>query len=288
MHFYPIGTWGQSPKCLLWSIVIFKPVFHKPQDYQIYVRVVIIKRISPNSHQPIYYQLKQIIIEAIQSGEYKANDKLPTEKELCEMYGISKAPVRQALQELEDENFIYKIRGKGSYVLSGYIKAKATKLRSFSEEIIDLGHKPGAKLLDNKIVNADSEIAENLKINEDDEVLMVVRLRYIDEEIYSLIYSFFPIKNIPNLDKVDFSAVSIMEEVEKKLGIEMTFATVVLEATATMAEHAEILERKTGSPLLLMNRVTYCRMNQSEIPFEFVKVYFVPEKYKFEIQLTNK
>ncbi len=70
--------------------------------------------ISLTSHQPIYYQLKQIIIEAIQSGEYKANDRLPTEKELCETYGISKAPVRQALQELEDENYIYKIHGKGS------------------------------------------------------------------------------------------------------------------------------------------------------------------------------
>lgn len=243
--------------------------------------------ISFTSHQPIYYQLKQIIIEAIQSGEYKANDRLPTEKELCETYGISKAPVRQALQELEDENYIYKIRGKGSFVLSGYIKFTATKLRSFSDEIRAVGHVPGAKLIEQKTVRADEETAKNLNIEEGEEVLMVVRLRLIDDEIYSLNYSFFN-KKVAEIERVDFSAVSITEEIEKRLGLEMTFANVVLEATATMPEISDILERKTGSPLLLMKRVTYCRINQADVPFEFVRAYFVPDKYKFEIQLVNK
>lgn len=244
--------------------------------------------ISLTSHQPIYFQLKQIIIDAIQSGEYKANDKLPTEKELCETYGISKAPVRQALQELEDENYIYKIHGKGSFVLSGYIKATATKLRSFSDEIRALGHDPGAKLIEQKIILSDGEIAKNLNISEGEQVLMVVRLRFIDDEIYSLNYSFFPYRTIPEIEQVDFNATSIMTEFERKLGLEMTFATIVLEATATTGESSDILERKVGSPLLLMKRVTYCRMNQSDVAFEYVRAYFVPDKYKFEIQLVNK
>ncbi len=243
--------------------------------------------ISLTSHQPIYYQLKQIIIEAIQSGEYKANDRLPTEKELCEKYGISKAPVRQAMRELEEENFIYKIHGKGSFVLSGYIKSTATKLRSFSDEIRSLGHEPGARLIEQKTILADAEIAKNLNIAEGDEVLMAVRLRLIDDEIYSLNYSFFSNKT-PDIGQVDFGATSIVTEIENKLGLVMTFANVVLEATATTAEISKVLERKTGSPLLLMKRTTFTRMNQIDVPFEFARVYFVPDKYKFEIQLVNK
>lgn len=243
--------------------------------------------ISMTSHQPIYYQLKQIIIEAIQSGEYKANDKLPTEKELCDKYGISKAPVRQALRELEDENFIYKIHGKGSFILSGYIKSTATKLRSFTEEIRSLGHEPGAKLIEQKVILADAEIAKNLNVNEGEEVLMAVRLRLIDDEIYSLNYSFFSNK-YPGIDQIDFAATSIVEEIGKKLGLEMSYANVVMEATATTSDISKTLERKTGSPLLLMKRLTFTRINQLDVPFEFARVYFVPDKYKFEIQLVNK
>lgn len=245
-------------------------------------------RFLPSNPQPIYYQLKQIIIDKIQNGELKANDKLPTEEEFCKQYGISKAPVRQALSDLEDENYIYKIRGKGSYVLSGYIKQKGDKLRSFTDGIIALGHTPGAQLIEKKMVKADFETARNLGIAEGEEVLTVIRLRFIDGEIYSLNYSYFSLRMFPELNEVDFGAASIIEEIRNKLGTEMTVANVILEATATTDQMSNLLKRKVGSPLLLMNRTTYFKINQLEQPLEFVRVYFVPEKYKFEVVLTNK
>ena len=245
-------------------------------------------RILSSNHQPMYYQLKQIIIDKIQSGELKADDKLPTESEFCQQYGVSKAPVRQALSELEDGNYIYKIRGKGSFVLSGYIKQKADQLRSFSEEIIAMGHTPDAQLIDKKMMEADAETARNLNIAEGDEVLRVIRLRFIDGEIYSLNYSYFSLVQFPKLKEVDFGAASIVEEIRNKLNTEMTISTVILEATATTSEIGKLLERKVGSPLLLMNRTTYFKINQAELPLEFVRVYFVPDKYKFEISLSNK
>lgn len=245
-------------------------------------------RFLPSNPQPIYYQLKQIIIDKIQNGELKANDKLPTEEEFCKQYGISKAPVRQALSDLADENYIYKIRGKGSFVLSSYIKQKGDQLRSFSDGIIALGHTPGAQLIEKKMVKADFETARNLDITEGDEVLCVIRLRFIDGEIYSLNYSYFSLEKFPQLKEVDFGAASIIEEIRNKLCTEMTVANVILEATATTAEMSNLLKRKVGSPLLLMNRTTYFKINQLEQPLEFVRVYFVPDKYKFEVVLTNK
>lgn len=245
-------------------------------------------RLLSSNHQPFYYQLKQIIIDKIQNGELKPDDKLPTESEFCKHYGISKAPVRQALSELEDDNYIYKIRGKGSFVLSGYITQKGDQLKSFSDGIIALGHKPGAQLIEKKMLKADAETARNLNIAEGDEVLSVIRLRFIDGEIYSLNYSYFSLKQFPELSEVDFGATSIVEEIRNTLGAEMTVANVILEATATTFEMSNLLKRKVGSPLLQMNRTTYFRINQLEQPLEFVRVYFVPDKYKFEVKLTNK
>lgn len=237
---------------------------------------------------PLYYQLKREIIEKIQSGEYQPDQKLPTESEFCEQYGVSKAPVRQALSELAAENYIYTIRGKGSFVLSGYVKQKADKLKSFSEGIREMGYVPGAVFLGKQIVKPDAEVVRSLGILDEKEVLEVIRLRLISGEIYSLNYSYFSLKQFPQLQEMRFDVPSLNEEFRRVLKGEMTFATIVLEATATTEEMSEPLQLPVGSPLLLMNRTTYYRINQIEKPLEFTRVYFVPEKYKFEINLYNK
>jgi len=244
-------------------------------------------QISKSGHIPIYYQLKQVIISKIKSGEIKENQQIPTEDEFCKMYNISKAPVRQALQELEAENYIYKIRGKGSFVSSNYIKQPIAKLQSFTNDILSIGHQPSAKLISREIISADYEVAKALNIEEGDRVLQGVRLRYIDDEVYSLNYSHFSIDMFPETEQMDLSALSIYEIIENEMNCEIVRAIQTLEATATPPDIAKIIGRQIGSPLLLMNRVTFIRRDLKEMPFEFVKVYFMPDKYKCEVQLSK-
>lgn len=242
---------------------------------------------SRSGHLPIYYQLKQAIIEKIRNGEIKENEQLPTESELCRQFGVSKAPVRQALQELEKENYIYKIRGKGSFVSPNYIKQPLGKLQSFTDEIIQLGHRPGAKLLSKEIIKANYEIAKSLNIKEGDNVIEVVRLRFIDDEVFSLNYSHFSLDRFPQIESADLNSLSMYNIIEENIGCEIVRAIQTLEASATSPDIADIIGRKAGSPLLLMNRITFARKDLKEMPVEFVKAYFVPDKYKFEIQLTK-
>ncbi len=72
--------------------------------------------INKNIPIPLYYQLKQVIKGKIERGEFKPGDRLPTEHELCEMFSISNAPVRQALTELAYEGIIYRRPGLGTFV----------------------------------------------------------------------------------------------------------------------------------------------------------------------------
>ncbi len=244
--------------------------------------------LTTSSYTPLHHQIKRIIIDRIQGGLYKANEKLPTEDEFCNEFGVSKAPVRQALKALASEGYIYTIRGKGSYVLSGYVKYNASRLLSFSDEIRELGYEPGSVYIGQDIIQADSETSTNLCIDEKSPVLCAVRLRTIDGEIYSLNYSFYSVERFPEVKDIDFSAPSITKEYMRVLSAETTFATVVVEATAATPELSRYLERPVGSPLLLTSRTTYCRIRHEELPFEFVRVYFVPDKYKFEINLSRK
>lgn len=244
-------------------------------------------QILKDSHLAIYYQLKQVLIEKIKSGDFKENEQIPTEAELCKMFNISKAPVRQALTELESENHIYKIRGKGSFVSSNYIKQPMAKLHSFTEDIEEIGHKPGARLLGKSIVPADFEVARALNIKEGGKTLQAVRIRYIDDEIYSLNYSYFSINKFPEIEQLDFNALSIYKVIEQGLNCEIVRAIQTLEATATSPTISKIIDRQIGSPLLLMSRVTFIRKDLKEMPLEFVKVYFMPDKYKCEVQLSK-
>lgn len=72
--------------------------------------------INKNIPIPLYYQLKQVIKKNIEKGEFKPGDRLPTEQELCAMFGISRAPVRQALTELTYEGILYRRPGLGTFV----------------------------------------------------------------------------------------------------------------------------------------------------------------------------
>jgi GntR family transcriptional regulator len=223
----------------------------------------------------------------IKSGRLKENQKLPTENELSKQFNISKAPVRQTLSELANGNYIYKVQGKGSFVSPKYIKQPLGKLKSFTNEIRELGYKPGAKLIQQRVMVSDSEISTKLDIDTDDEVLEVTRVRYIDDEIFSLNYSYFPIRRLPEIRECDFNSISIYVLFEEKLGYEITSANQTLEVTAANSKIAELLNRDINSPLLLMKRTTFARKNLKEVPVEFVKVYFLPDKYKFEIQLNK-
>jgi DNA-binding transcriptional regulator YhcF (GntR family) len=73
-------------------------------------------KINKNTPIPLYYQLKQMIKKEIERGKFKPGDRLPTEQELCAMFGISRTPVRQALTELTYEGILYRQPGLGTFV----------------------------------------------------------------------------------------------------------------------------------------------------------------------------
>ena len=66
---------------------------------------------------PLYYQLEQILRGKITSGEISPDEPFPTESELCEQYGVSRAVVRQAFASLMNDGLIYRIPGKGTFLL---------------------------------------------------------------------------------------------------------------------------------------------------------------------------
>ena len=97
--------------------------------------------INKYSNVPLYSQLKQLIIEKIESGDYPVESKIPSEQEFCELYGISRPTVRQAISELTNNGYLYKEKGKGTFVAKPKSKVDIKNYTGFTDSILD-SHDP--------------------------------------------------------------------------------------------------------------------------------------------------
>nr|WP_307784744.1 FadR/GntR family transcriptional regulator [Neobacillus cucumis] len=97
---------------------------------------MIIMNFNPVSSKKLYMQIYNQILSEIQSGSFKIGDKLPAERELCEMFGVSRAPIRQALSALELNGIIYSRQGEGVYVKSNQLATDQSFFKSISPEDI--------------------------------------------------------------------------------------------------------------------------------------------------------
>lgn len=232
----------------------------------------------------LYKEIINFIKTQIAIGRVRENDILPSETQISQKFKVSRMTVRQAYDELEKEGLLYRVKGKGTFAGDGVIKQSLGRLRSFTEEVKLLGCKPGTKLNSSKIIQANKEMSLDLQIKEKEEALEVVRLRYIDNKIFSINTSYFPVKRYPEIKKLDFSSMSIYELIVNETGFKVKWADQLLSAISATKNMAELLDIKEGSPLLYMKRIAYI---VNDIPIELTKAVFRPDRYSFQIKLRR-
>ena len=88
---------------------------------------------------PLYLQVKEGLEGQIRGGEYREGDKLPSERELCERFGVSRITVRQALEMLENQGLVSTSQGKGTFVKSHTISDSLGKVSSFADTLERMG-----------------------------------------------------------------------------------------------------------------------------------------------------
>ena len=108
---------------------------------------------------PLHQQLKEILYQDILEGKYPSGGRLPSERELCLMFDVSRITVRQALNEAEHEGWIYRYPGKGTFArISQVIEQSLPKIVKFSSSIQNSGLKPTTRVLKSGIVSADMQL----------------------------------------------------------------------------------------------------------------------------------
>lgn len=139
-------------------------------------------KIDKKSEIPLYQQLAHNIKKAVDEQEWKENDKIPAESEFCKLYDLSRTTVRQALEILEKDGYIYKLRGKGSYVSTPKIYQNRSSFSKFYDDMRSLGKVPVSKILSLKVKKPNSHVKEKMQLSEEDLICQIKWVRYGNNE----------------------------------------------------------------------------------------------------------
>ena len=139
-------------------------------------------KLDDNNSIPLYLQLKNTIKGLIESGEIQKGEKIPSEHELCKKYDVSRITVRNALAELEDEGYLIKKQGKGTFATKPKLFRPLEDSVGFSESCRNAGMESSSIVLKREVLPLDERMKDILKLSDRDQVLYIQRLRLADGE----------------------------------------------------------------------------------------------------------
>lgn len=219
----------------------------------------------------------------IERGEYEVDQKLPSERKLCEIYGVSRITVRQTLKELENEGYIYRVHGKGTFISPKTFHQQLVKLYSFTEEMKKIGKVPSVRVLSFVKIQADERLSRHMGIEKDEEVFQVVRLRLADNEPLMYETSHLPAQIFPRLTQKDLQDYPMYEVFQRDYDISVTSAIEKFSATVIRTKEAEYLETSTNHPAMLVKRYAFYR----ERIIEYTVSVTRGEKFDYIVELNS-
>jgi GntR family transcriptional regulator len=242
--------------------------------------------INRESPLPYHIQLREILVERMKKGDWRPGMKIPGDKELCETYQVSRTVVRQALRDLTYEGWIYRKRGKGTFVaeprVSGVGLSKS--LDSFYRSLHNRGIETSMKNLDKGIIPAEDDIAEMLEIELMTPLIRIVQQFSIRDRPLFITTSFIPYDLCREMIFADLTRRSIYEFLEQQCNIAVGRAQRNISAVLAGKVRAEQFEIEEGEPLLHLVSIGYSKEGR---PIEYLDGYFLGNEVKFEVEILE-
>lgn len=230
---------------------------------------------------PLYVQLTTALRGKIERGEWKPDQRIPSENELNRMYGISRMTARQVLAQLVHEELLFRVQGKGTFVAHPKIGATSPTYLGIREQLERMGYATTATVLSSEAAPADVRVAAHLAISPDELVYRLRRVRLVDGEPISLNTSFVPVRLAPELAVDDLVHRQLCEILQDRYHLRMSRVTESLESTLPSPEEAKLLRIRRTTPLLLLRQEISDASGQR---FEYSRILFRGDKIRLEFR----
>lgn len=239
--------------------------------------------VASPSPGPLYMRLKDALLHNLREGTWDEDRPLPSERELTTGLRISRATVRQAMQELESEGWLIRRQGHGTYPNTGKVEQQSGFLAGFSETMRANGLEPSSRILDAALVTAEPDVASALAILPGAAVARIRRLRSVNGEPLLLESSHLDAAQVPGIVEADLSG-SLYDTLRDTYRIVLTSGEETFEARLADADTARALAIKEGDPVLYTERTV---RTDKGVTIEFTRRFARADKASFRVRLSG-
>ena len=224
---------------------------------------------------PLHVQISEFIRGEIEAGRLQPGSRLPPEKRIADQFGVSLAPVRQALLSLVAEGYLERRQGDGTFVrdpkvhewismLSGFTEAHEAELGKPELEVVSARVEPVKRPL-GKLVLSGPKVFVLLRVARTKETPVAILAAHLDPQRF------------PGIEKLDFRGRSLYRTLEDSYETTVTRAVSTLELVRATREHTQLMETSPGSFVLRITSTTYADVE----PIEFTEITYRPDGFRF-------
>lgn len=236
---------------------------------------------------PLYQQIKALILQSLQSGEWKPGEAIPSEMELAARYRVSQGTVRKAIDELAADNLVMRRQGKGTFVSTHaeqHVGYRFLKLVPDSGEREDEG--PAQRtILECRRVRASAEVARCLQLRTGDAVVQarrVLAFRGVPTILEDLWLPGNTFKGLTAEQMAGYQGPTYAL-FELEFGVRMVRAEEKIRAVAADAQQAALLALAPGAPLLSVERLSY---TYNDVPMELRRGLYRTDTHHYRNDLS--
>ena len=205
----------------------------------------------------LYLKLSDMLAEQIMDGTLPEGTLLPSERELCQMHGISRTTVRQALQDLSQKGYSRAIHGKGTVVIRPQIRQELRSIYSFDEDMRRLGKKPETQIMDFVEIVPTGTVAAMMQLPSGESVYRIMRLRLTDNEPMLLETNYLPCQRFPEFSRDMLENQSLYRVLTSKYALNIDVAEETFEPVLLRPLEAQMLGTSQGALGMLVERISY-------------------------------
>ena len=233
---------------------------------------------------PLYQQIKALITQALQSGEWKPGEMIPSEVDLAARFKVSQGTVRKAIDELSAENLVVRRQGKGTFVATHHEERAHFRFLRLMPDAGEARH-PDNKIIEVKRLRAPADVARLLDMRSGDSVIFIKRVQAFDgaptiiEELW-----------LPGAIFKGLTAERLVEYkgpmyglFETEFGTHMIRAQEKLRAVSADDVSAHLLAVPVQTPLLSVERVSF---TYGDKPVEVRRGLYVTDRYHYRNELS--
>lgn len=236
---------------------------------------------------PAHQRLSEDLRSALEEGRFKAGERMPTEAELAEKYGVHRQTVRRAFQDLVAEGLVYRIAGKGTFPSN--ISTRGHYVRSIGA-IEDLQAFPGTEmeLLQRIELIPEEEAASSLELQS--KVVAALALRRLYEDVpFGLTHVYLPPELGQRLAEAEVLPIkgpgTVIGALEGLIPGTIAGANQVISATATPPDVAPLIDYEANQPCLRAERLYF---DLEGNPVELAISFYNPDRYAYRLQMRRR